>query len=59
MTTMTIHLRSITDTQAAVGWAEAHTIIFNRPDAIYTVSNLIKRGISVQVVANEQASTSF
>jgi hypothetical protein len=59
MTTMTIHLRSIPDTQAAVGWAEAHTIVVDRPDEISTVSNSIKRGISVQVVANEQASTSF
>src|SRR4029077_4256366 len=59
MTTMTIHLRSIPGTQAAVNWAEAHTIFVDRPDEISTVSNSIKRGISVQVVANEQASTSF
>jgi organic hydroperoxide reductase OsmC/OhrA len=32
MTTMTIQLRSIPDTQAAVGWAEAHTIVVGRPD---------------------------
>jgi len=142
MTTMTIQLRSIPDTQAAVGSAEAHAIVVDRPDGkaggqgvgfnrgqllglaigccfcndlqyvahdmgvrlasiqvdvtvafegnallatgammrvdvttfdkdadegglivraqeISTVSNSIKRGISVQVVANEQASTSF
>jgi organic hydroperoxide reductase OsmC/OhrA len=32
MTTMTVQLRSIPDTQAAVGWAEAHTIVVDRPD---------------------------
>ena len=32
MTTMSVQLRSIPDTQAAVGWAEGHTIIVDRPD---------------------------
>jgi organic hydroperoxide reductase OsmC/OhrA len=32
MTTMSIQLRSIPDTQAAVGWAEGHTIVVDRPD---------------------------
>jgi organic hydroperoxide reductase OsmC/OhrA len=32
MTTMTVQLRSIAGTQAAVGWAEGHTIVVDRPD---------------------------
>jgi organic hydroperoxide reductase OsmC/OhrA len=32
MTTMTVQLRSISDTEAAVGWAGAHTIVVDRPD---------------------------
>lgn len=32
MTTMTVQLRSIPGTQAAVGWAEGHTIVVDRPD---------------------------
>ncbi len=32
MTSMTVHLRSIPDTQAALGWAEGHTIVVDRPD---------------------------
>ena len=32
MTTTTVHLRSIPDTQAALGWAEGHTIVVDRPD---------------------------
>jgi len=32
MTTMTVQLRSIPDTKAALGWAEGHTIIVDRPD---------------------------
>lgn len=32
MTTMTVQLRSIPDTEAAVGWAGAHTIVVDRPD---------------------------
>ena len=32
MTTMTVNLRSIPDTHAAVGWAEGHTIVVDRPD---------------------------
>jgi organic hydroperoxide reductase OsmC/OhrA len=32
MTTMTVQLRSIPDTGAAVGWAGAHTIVVDRPD---------------------------
>ncbi len=32
MPTMTVQLRSIPDTQAAVGWAEGHTIVVDRPD---------------------------
>ena len=31
MTSMTVHL-SIPDTQAALGWAEGHTIVVDRPD---------------------------
>jgi organic hydroperoxide reductase OsmC/OhrA len=31
MTTMSVRLRSIPDTQAAVGWAEGHTIVVDRP----------------------------
>jgi organic hydroperoxide reductase OsmC/OhrA len=29
---MTVQLRSIPDTQAAIGWAEGHTIVVDRPD---------------------------
>jgi organic hydroperoxide reductase OsmC/OhrA len=29
--TMTVQLRSIPDTQAAVGWADGHTIVVDRP----------------------------
>jgi len=32
MTTMSVQLRSIPDTQAAMGWAEGHTIVVDRPD---------------------------
>jgi organic hydroperoxide reductase OsmC/OhrA len=32
MTTMTVQLRSIPDTEAAVGWAGTHTIVVDRPD---------------------------
>jgi|SRR5215471_3205734 organic hydroperoxide reductase OsmC/OhrA len=32
MTTMMVQLRSIPDTQAAIGWAEGHTIVVDRPD---------------------------
>ena len=32
MTTMTVQLRSIPDTEAAVGWAGAHTIMVDRPE---------------------------
>jgi organic hydroperoxide reductase OsmC/OhrA len=32
MTTMTVQLRSIPDTQAALGWADGHTIVVDRPD---------------------------
>jgi len=32
MPTMTVQLRSIPDTEAAVGWAEGHTIVVDRPD---------------------------
>ncbi|MFZ0095186.1 MAG: OsmC family protein [Pseudolabrys sp.] len=32
MTTMSVQLRSIPDTQAALGWAEGHTIVVDRPD---------------------------
>jgi organic hydroperoxide reductase OsmC/OhrA len=32
MTTMTVELRSIPDTQAAVGWAGGHTIVVDRPE---------------------------
>jgi organic hydroperoxide reductase OsmC/OhrA len=32
MATMSVQLRSIPDTQAAVGWAEGHTIVVDRPD---------------------------
>ena len=32
MTSMTVHLRSIPDTQAALGWTEGHTIVVDRPD---------------------------
>ena len=31
MTTMTVQLRSIPDTQAALGWADGHTIVVDRP----------------------------
>lgn len=33
MTTMSVQLRSIPDTQAAVGWADGHTIVVDRPDS--------------------------
>src|SRR6185503_17232168 len=32
MTTLSVQLRSIPDTQAAMGWAEGHTIVVDRPD---------------------------
>jgi organic hydroperoxide reductase OsmC/OhrA len=32
MPTMTVQLRSIPDTEAAIGWAEGHTIVVDRPD---------------------------
>ncbi len=32
MPTMTVELRSIPDTQAAVGWAGGHTIVVDRPE---------------------------
>ena len=32
MTSMAVHLRSIPDTQAALGWADGHTIVVDRPD---------------------------
>ena len=32
MTTMSVQFRSIPDTQAAMGWAEGHTIVVDRPD---------------------------
>jgi hypothetical protein len=32
MTSLTVHLRSIPDTQAALGWAEGHTIVVDRPN---------------------------
>jgi organic hydroperoxide reductase OsmC/OhrA len=32
MTAMTVQLRSIPDTDAAVGWAGAHTIVVDRPE---------------------------
>jgi organic hydroperoxide reductase OsmC/OhrA len=32
MTTMTVQLRSIPDTEAALGWAGGHTIVVDRPD---------------------------
>jgi organic hydroperoxide reductase OsmC/OhrA len=32
MTTMTVQLRSIPDTEAAVGWAGTHTMVVDRPD---------------------------
>jgi len=32
MPTMTVQLRSIPDTEAAIGWVEGHTIVVDRPD---------------------------
>jgi organic hydroperoxide reductase OsmC/OhrA len=32
MPTMSVQLRSIPETQAAVGWADGHTIVVDRPD---------------------------
>lgn len=32
MTTMTVQLRSIRDTQAVTGWADGHTVVVDRPD---------------------------
>jgi len=32
MTTMMVQLRSIPDTEAAIGWAGSHTIVVDRPD---------------------------
>ncbi|HEX7200436.1 MAG TPA: OsmC family protein [Dongiaceae bacterium] len=32
MTTMTVQLRSHPDTEAAVGWAGAHTVVVDRPE---------------------------
>jgi organic hydroperoxide reductase OsmC/OhrA len=32
MSTMTVRLRNIPDTEAAVGWAGGHTIVVDRPD---------------------------
>jgi organic hydroperoxide reductase OsmC/OhrA len=32
MTSMTVQLRSLPDTEAAVGWAGAHTVVVDRPE---------------------------
>jgi organic hydroperoxide reductase OsmC/OhrA len=32
MSTMTVKLRSIPDTEATMGWADGHTIVVDRPD---------------------------
>ena len=32
MTTMTVQLRSLPDTEAAMGWAGAHTVVVDRPE---------------------------
>lgn len=32
MTSMTVSLRSIPDTQAALGWAGGHTVVIDRPE---------------------------
>jgi organic hydroperoxide reductase OsmC/OhrA len=32
MTTMMVQLRSILDTQAAMDWAEGHTVVVDRPN---------------------------
>jgi organic hydroperoxide reductase OsmC/OhrA len=32
MARMTVQLRSVPDTQAAIGWAEGHTIVVDRPE---------------------------
>ena len=32
MTTMTVQLRGLPDTEAAVGWAGAHTVVVDRPE---------------------------
>ena len=32
MPTMTVQLRSIPDTEAAMGWVDGHTIVVDRPD---------------------------
>jgi organic hydroperoxide reductase OsmC/OhrA len=32
MATMTVQLRSLPDTEAAVGWAGAHTVVVDRPE---------------------------
>ncbi|MEM7026140.1 MAG: OsmC family protein [Pseudomonadota bacterium] len=34
MTTMTVQLRNIADTEAAMGWAGVHTMVVDRPDGI-------------------------
>jgi organic hydroperoxide reductase OsmC/OhrA len=34
MTTMSVLLRSLPDTDAAVGWAGQHTVVVDRPDGI-------------------------
>jgi organic hydroperoxide reductase OsmC/OhrA len=34
MATMTVQLRNVPDTEAAVGWAGAHTIVVDRPAGI-------------------------
>lgn len=34
MTTMTVHLRSIEGTEAALGWAGAHTMVVDRPEGV-------------------------
>jgi hypothetical protein len=45
MTTMSVQLRSIPDTQTAMGWAEGHT------KKISSVSNSVRRGAPIHIVA--------
>jgi hypothetical protein len=51
MTTMTVHLRSIPDTQAALGWAEGHTIVVDRPDG-KAGGMALKLGVPIEFLNN-------
>jgi hypothetical protein len=52
MTTMSVQLRSIPDRQAADKGADVNGVI-RRAQDVSAVSNSIKRGVPVRIVAND------